>query len=702
MCKYQLRINRILIVWIVVFLSISNQVFWFDLLWELNSTFDKYDRSIDYMEDIYDSKYSKDPFGDALKTVSDMSIQTKLSWVEYVKNALSESNCNMSQKKILWILYYFSPNFRSDLSRSLRMKSWNVDSKKYILDWETVAKYCSEYYKCVNQDNGKSTRENKEKISELIAATPNAVETSCKEFFLNHYDEWRLNEDMVQNIQKSQLWADKFWNATIEDSPYDIVTDIETVGKFLFQEAEWPITPVFYNLPVFSKSAESLANDSKSANSGWNWWNSKGDGVWDSGWDKQSQKDDEKWREWTSLNPASTEKFKEDNWWNNNVSWEDPSLPNPLQGWSQMLDDVMDDMVEWLIVSDLNWIFKGVNCSDEQIESEPESKSIVSQKNDESENSVPEYLGLSQEEFQAAVDYMFDAMDKFTSLPEDKKEEMAEKAWDTSRYLDTDGSLSQELQQQRIADEIKNCWQSCEWLRYDQELSCKLMCACWEWKSPIFDPESTPGLWPIAMIKFCTVPWVDSRFSVGGRKMVSIEEWVKEMFWVVDKLSREWRLWIWTQQYNFLDSSTKKMDFWKSVSFSINIDWIDIFSNWSTQSQQFKDKEATISNTQWQIDSHIKNSLEDPVSKNRYRIVYEDTLNDYWAWVIDNNQAADGTDVEMKSVVDQGDVSTFDRYVLLSYYLDMWMDQEWEFWNFALGWINDLKDSANILLSKKW
>ena len=683
----------------MAFLLIPNRIFGFDLLWEITSTIEKQNISSDYMNNFYSSKHSKDPYGDALNTMNDMSMQLKLSWVDYVEKALAEKNCKMSKKKIIGILYYFSPDFRSELSRSLKMKSWNVDSRSYILDGETIAWYCSEYYKCINRDDDKSIRENKEKISRLIAATPDAVNTSCKEFFSKHYEEWKLNEDMSQNVQKSQLWSDKFWNATTDDSPYDIMTDIETVWKFLFQEVEWPITPVFYNLPVFSKSAKSLAD---SGSSKWNWWNQV-----DNNWDRWGKEKDNEW--WWNNNPNPTipsEKIDE----NEKIGiiwWDDPITPKPLWLWSDKVDDVLDDMIEWLVLSDVNWTFKGVICKDEEVESEPEPKVVVSNQNEESDISITEELGLSPEEFQAAVDYMFEAVNKFESLPDEAREKMTEKAWDTSRYLETDGSLSQEQQQERFIDEIKECWEACEEdipdLRYDQKATCKLMCACGEWKSKIFDPENTPGLWPIAMIKFCTVPWVDGRFSVGWRKMVGIEEWIKEIFWVVDKLSREWKLWIYTQQYNFLDSSTKEMNFFKSMAFSINVDLVNIANRISSQSKQFMEKEASISNTLRQTHYSIKNSLDNPVSKNRYRLVDESVLNDFSASVNPDivRQAVADTSVETEFIVDQTEVSKYDRYVQLSNYVAMWMDQEWEFWDFTLEWIKDLTDSANLLLSKK-
>jgi hypothetical protein len=47
----------------------------------------------------------------------------------------------------------------------------------------------------------------------------------------------------------------------------------------------------------------------------------------------------------------------------------------------------------------------------------------------------------------------------------------------------------------------------------------------------------------------------------------------------LDKLSREGKLGTWTQQNEFLDSSTKKMNIAKSFAFSISIEMVNIDNN---------------------------------------------------------------------------------------------------------------------------
>jgi len=42
------------------------------------------------------------------------------------------------------------------------------------------------------------------------------------------------------------------------------MSDLNNIGVFMYEDTTEPITPVFYNLPVFSNSAQSLLNNMNS------------------------------------------------------------------------------------------------------------------------------------------------------------------------------------------------------------------------------------------------------------------------------------------------------------------------------------------------------------------------------------------------------------------------------------------------------
>ena len=128
--------KKILIVFMIAFVWLFNQVFWFDLTEEITAKFQKYYNwwySDDYLNAPYSSVYSKDPYWDNFGTIEDMNTQTKIAWVQSVENWLATQNgCSMNKHKLWWILYYFSPDFRADIARSMKMELGDSSSRLYV------------------------------------------------------------------------------------------------------------------------------------------------------------------------------------------------------------------------------------------------------------------------------------------------------------------------------------------------------------------------------------------------------------------------------------------------------------------------------------------------------------------------------------------------------------------------------------------
>lgn len=698
--------RKILIIIMIAFVWLFSQVFWFDLTEEITAKFQKYYNwwySDDYLNAPYSSVYSKDPFGDNLWTAEDMNTQTKIAWVQSVENWLAAEGCSMNKYKLWWILYYFSPDFRMDIARSLKMELGDASPWLYVYDNDKITEYCREYYKCVHWDKNKSVWENMDIIT---ATTAMDVMTNCKENILKYYNAWANNESTLQEVKSSQLWADKYWNGTTDDSPYDIMSDINTIWMLLYEDSEQVITPVLYHLPVFARSEQWLKDAETSSSSV-----SASSSAWDSSatllgngsnWVSQNNG----W--WSSVGSVSL-------WWGWDVWTKSVTAPSssssspsalPWRMKESWFEVWYDALVEWLWayrVSNDKSLYYGSLCKEEEPEAEPEEKEVdIPWSAATKGGQWRDFSDLSPEEYQEVVDYMLWAVDKYTSLPEDKKEEIGKKAGDLSRF---DWAVD-EASVEAAAEEIKSCWKSCEWLRIDQKASCMLMCACWEIKSPIFNPEETPWLWPIFMIRFCTVPAQDMKFSKWWRKMVSIEEWMKEINWVVDKLSREWRLWIWTQQYNFLDSTTKKMNFSDSIAFSLSVEWVDVWENYPEQSEQYSDKVTKKINKWFQEAYWIYNSLENAAVKNAFRLIWFDwEIVEDFAWSANVNAVTNARSQSNQAPEVSADLllkSTSSRYNSLTNYLRTWFDQQASLWYETMIHIWEWTDYAKKLYSKKW
>lgn len=648
---------------------IPYQVFWADFLEDLSLKIQSiYDwGSFDeYLNRSYNSEFSKDPFKDAMSNISDMANEVKKSGEDYVKKSLDFDWCYMSNKEIRGILYYYVTGYRMDITRSLKIDQWVYDSRKYNIDEDTVKKYCDKFAMCIN-------------------VWPANLYTRCMEFFQKTYAAWQYSALMKQKVQASQLWSDKYWNNTTDDSPYDIIEDLSVLSKLLYQDAQDPIKLVFYDIPAFSNSKKSLIEDSNNSISNIEWssseagWQSENPDFWDG--EDQSEWD---WEEFTEP-------------WNGGA-WKvvDEDLFSP----SNYGEDLnYEDLLEWLgaysLTSDGSELYTNLCDNREEIEKQTEDAQEEVTKNEES----LDFDDLSEKQYQEIVDYMLNAVDQYSSLPSDKENEINEIAWDKSNY----GSESSVEGLQKRIEEIKNCYKSCEDLHIDQKASCMIKCSCGEINSPIFDPEKTPGLWPIFMVRFCAVPAVNTKFSVWWKRIHSVEEWVREIYGVVDKLSREWRLWTWTQQYEFLDSSAKRIKFDASVAFSIDVEFVNIGNRKPKQSEQHQKKELKTENERDQVEFWVKNPLDRPETKNYNTIIPNENLSSLGN-INENENKVTKEHLETRSRSYSLDVHEDIKAihdVQLEAYWDLWLEQQWELRKNVSGYIADLKESASFLKNAK-
>jgi hypothetical protein len=58
-----------------------------------------------------------------------------------------------------------------------------------------------------------------------------------------------------------------------------------------------------------------------------------------------------------------------------------------------------------------------------------------------------------------------------------------------------------------------------------------------------------------------------------------------------------------------------------SFAFTIDIEFVDLAGKMPTKSDQYKEKKLEEDNKSWQTNNHVKNPLNNPVTRNSYRIV---------------------------------------------------------------------------------
>ena len=818
---YNCQIKKYFLFWIVFTLWLCGYVLWIDLTSQISTKFkETYDLWLadEYLNIPYNKKFSKDPFGEAMDIYTWMAFQTKVAWVKYVEKALELKWCSLSKEKQWAIEYYFLPEFRWELVRVIKIEMGDYEDKNYTFDEEIIMDYCTEFYNCITHkvewNVGGSDR--------ITAWTPENIKTNCKEFFQTNYREWQAEEKRVQNLQIAWLWNDKYVNATTEESPYDVMTDLGVVWELSYLQAKRPVTPVFFDISAFEKSKKSLLNEQK-------WWSN--DCVEETyGWVVPAVEGVSLW--WTEKSLAELSSFKGDGlWWSDrwaessiwsenlsNLWWNNWSIidqsisidrtivdreriENNALNWIQDFDwsvkpllrnksltTEYNTLVEWLGWYKLNGgesTYYWSLCEDEN--EEPEAEFVYEEEKPVTRDVVvwTETFNLSKDEYQELVDYMLDAVTSYTSLSEDKEAEIKAKAGSVGEY---NRAATTSWQIEAVVKKILNCYQSCVWLDVDGQFACMLKCSCGEIKSPIFNPDVNPGMWPIFMIRYCAVPAVNPRyfywgsdgtdswsstlvwrgsssgkgstlrwgssnwrwwsswwwsswwwnswwwsswwwsswwwtcstdgwnpnareeiwssFNVGWTKMVSMEKWINEILWVVEKLAREWRLWTRTQQYNFLDSTTKLMDVADTFSFTVAANKKKISEKvWEPNDEYLKRTFETTDNNRLVV-NHVANPLDNPATRNYYLLVGEE-----WEVVWDVS-ASTNADIARQSqwylnvapwfIVDQSENSNAARYAKISELFGNWLDEQWDFWAEKVEYLKEMDEYAKALYAKKW
>lgn len=787
--------------------------FWFNLTDEIYANFKKiYDGGLkdEFVNDIYKSDFSKNPFWDAISNVDSMSDQIKVAWTKYVQELLAQDWCNMSEKAVWTILYYFIPEFRSDISRSLKMNIW-YSNDQYIIDEEELMKYCKEYYNSCGNSGWEWEVGEDEKMT---SSTPADIKTNCKEFFEESYREWKKGEELLQKIYVAQLGADMYWNNSMDDSPYDIMTDMWTLSKLMYQDVKDPITPVFFDIPLASNSKETIKKDggwttspgkskSKTKKAGlttsiendklynevkdgaslwWKWgltraalaaldlWGSvslkdldlqweardewKSVSIWDENlpkgevnlWDKPLRdvktvededlviplndkvpsKSPQIIRDTRPVEPQndtqpdepqddtqSNEEQDYDEDGDQDIDEDEPVAGGGIEALpfddNSFYEEEYDSLVEWLDAFALtDNSFRNNVCVDEEEIDEPEPEEWYNDVNtvlSTIEIDNRSFAEMDKEEYAALVEQMLAAVDSYASLSEDKAEDIDKAA--SSRTEDFSTTDDPAEQDETSLKEIESCMELCkdDELSLDEKATCILKCACWKKTSPVFDPEKNPWLWPIYYIRLCSVPTKESTFSIRWKKILSLEEWMNEVYGVVNKLSSEWRLWKWTQQKWFLSASTNQMKMGDSLSFTIDVEFVDISTNEKKSSDQYTERKMESDNEVMQTTYNISNPLDNPATKNTYRMMWTQ-----WEAVKDvitsanpdqNRDIQNELNQRPEPLIDMNETTNAGRYASLSEALGARLDWQWAFWTEIYNYTSDVDSYAQMLYNKK-
>jgi hypothetical protein len=122
-----------------------------------------------------------------------------------------------------------------------------------------------------------------------------------------------------------------------------------------------------------------------------------------------------------------------------------------------------------------------------------------------------------------------------------------------------------------------------------------------------------------------------------------------------------------------------------------------------TQSDQYKQMKAEQNNESWKWIYGVANPLNNPISKNAYRIIWTQESSDYSLaanWDRNNQTLAD-LNRAPESMVELTSNSDANRYNMLANYLSRWIQQQWTLWTKASDYTSEMNSYAKLLYSRR-
>jgi len=504
-------------------------------------------------------------------------------------NLNSDHNCQLDRQDIINIMYFANSSFKRDLQNNLE----SFEQPKRDLMWNS----CNKLNVCVYNPQGwvfKNTVTSNQNCQ-------NSVSTQFTKYYVNSY--------YIETIGGWNLWANYFWNYSLEDSSYDIMYDIYVLGKILFENIEEPSTTLFYKMPTINY--QSIYVDPQM----------NMDIDWFSPYNNYTTSNNLTWNINTGISQD-----------NNSIS--DNNIASP-----SILDNELQDFIESM--SSIIWS-PGLVVLGNQCVSGFEFDGLNYQNIDSTSQTIStqQYLsGVLQDISQVLCnnDGICDPWES-TTCPDCISQ------WGNPDFEEIQDFLENLIDsdngQINTDDPILSCYQKCQQLSCNptncDKLTCYAKCSCQVYSSPTYDPNINPGLTSIFQLKFCIIPVMENKIT-SNKIVYNIAAVFSEIYNVIQNLRNSGQLSTNVKTKEFLDTSKKDISFGDQLSFSINSNTKPVFENKSELTQ-----------TQEQIE--FNNSLMETVlwfskdswlerEKNKYIL-----MDDPCAYKIENQSISDPSD----------------------------------------------------------
>ena len=508
-------------------------------------------RAIDQQKNQYltSSKITTDLFHKNLKKNENKIENSMTIALKKAQNYIFEhyNKCELSQEEIISYIYLNDTEFKQyrDLqSLKSQSKSTKKDQKSEVIDRTSIrADACLKLAKCIQPNN----------LNKITIA-------KCNTIVKESYTLAKIEAEQYQHLELTNLWANKYQNGDKKDADYDILFDINQVGKIFFNGSQWfkdAPTTIFYQSPDLSTSPQWSNNSSSTNNQNTFKQNTANQ-------DAQTQhqpnttsteSNNITWLKWTttspSLQPKQTEpSTTEDEEINQKLPSLTPNITQNLQNETLFANQCLPPGSTSIVAlhkkekTDLDSII--TTLSDQQ--NSPQAKKRI-QDYQNAQNAL------------AAINTLI--------LP--------------TTLQNNKGSNPEQISpqgQKELKEALEACTNKCEakdkngdyQLAYDERQICKLQCLCGERSSPQLDKDTDfPILEENALkIRFCTIPAKAIQVDTNTKKIYSIAEIIHEILNPISELNHWGRLSTRQKREEFLDSEFSPKDISKNAAIIVN------------------------------------------------------------------------------------------------------------------------------------
>ena len=508
-------------------------------------------RAIDQQKNQYltSSKIITDLFHKNLKKNENKIENSMTIALKKAQNYIFEhyNKCELSQEEIISYVYLNDAEFKQyrDLqSLKSQSKSTKKDQKPEVIDRTSIrADACLKLAKCIQPNN----------LNKMTIA-------KCNTIVKESYTLAKIEAEQYQHLELTNLWANKYQNGDKKDADYDILFDINQVGKIFFNGSQWfkdAPTTIFYQSPNLSTSPQWSDNSSSTNNQNTLKQNTANQDVQTQPQPNttSSQSNNTTWLKWTTTTPSLQSKQAEPS------TTEDEEINQKLPS---LTPNIAQNLKNETLFANQCLPPGSTNIAALHKKEKTDLDSIIASLSDQ-QNSTQAKKRI--QDYQNAQNALA-AINKLI-LP--------------TTSQNNKGSNPEQMSpqgQKELKEALEACTNKCEakdkngdyQLAYDERQICKLQCLCGERSSPQLDKDADfPILEENALkIRFCTIPAKAIQVDTNAKKIYSIAEIIHEILTPISELNHWGRLSTRQKREEFLDSEFSPKDISKNAAIIVS------------------------------------------------------------------------------------------------------------------------------------